>query len=118
MGGDFGLRGYPDNYQFGDKRYLVKLEQRFYGQREWLSLFYMGFALFYDEGRAWGNSASAQNQDGRLRDAGFGLRFSGTRNGSREEGSHNVLHVDFAHPFDGDDELSDVEISVRVRKSF
>jgi len=118
MGGDFGLRAYPDNYQFGDKRYLINLEQRFYGQREWLSLFYMGFAIFYDEGRAWGNSASPQSQDGRLRDVGFGLRFSGTRNGSREEGARNVLHVDFAHPLDGDDELSDVEISVRVRKSF
>lgn len=118
MGGGFGLRGYPDNYQSGDKRYLINFEQRFYGQREWLSLFYMGAAIFYDEGRAWGNSASPQSQDGRLRDVGFGLRFSGTRNGSREEGARNVLHVDFAHPLDGDDELSDVEISVRVRKSF
>jgi len=118
MGGDFGLRGYPDNYQFGDKRYLINLEQRFYGQREWLSLFYMGAAIFYDEGRAWGNSVSPQSQDERLRDVGFGLRFSGTRNGSREEGARNVLHVDFAHPLDGNGELSDVEISVRVRKSF
>lgn len=118
MGGDFGLRGYPDNYQFGDKRYLVNVEQRFYGDKEWLSLFYMGFVLFYDEGRAWGNSASLQTQDERLRDFGFGLRFSGTRNGSREEGSHNVLHVDVAKPLDGGDDLSDVEVSIRVRKSF
>jgi outer membrane protein assembly factor BamA len=118
MGGDFGLRGYPDNYQSGDKRYLVNIEQRFYGKKEWLSLFYMGFVLFYDEGRAWGNSASPQAQGERLRDLGFGLRISGTRNGSREEGSHNVLHVDVAHPFDGGDVLSGMEISVRVRKSF
>ncbi len=117
-GGGYGLRAYPDQYQAGDKRYLASIEQRFYGQRECLSLFYMGYVLFYDHGRAWGNSASPQTQDGTLRDIGFGLRFSGTRNGSREEGAHNVLHIDFASPLDGDDDLSSVEVSIRVRRSF
>lgn len=118
LGGETGLRGYPINYQQGDKRYLLTLEQRFFGEREWFSLFHLGFALFYDQGRAWGDSLMPQTQTGQLRDLGIGLRISGTRNGNRDEGAHNVLHLDLATPLDGDSNLSRLQWIVKVRQNF
>ncbi len=118
LGGETGLRAYPINYQQGDKRYLLSIEQRFFGEKEWFSLFHMGVALFYDQGRAWGDSLMPQSQTGQLRDLGIGLRISGTRNGNRDQGAHNVLHLDLATPLDGDANLSNLQWQVKVRQSF
>jgi hypothetical protein len=117
LGGNNGLRGYPDFYQEGDRRYLFSLEQRFFGQREWLSLFYLGYAFFYDQGRAWGNSLVNQVEDKELRDVGFGLRFSGTRVGGQDQGSSNILHLDIAKPLDGGSDISDLEWILKVKSS-
>ncbi|HCS65554.1 MAG TPA: hypothetical protein DIW64_16655 [Cellvibrio sp.] len=118
LGGDTGLRGYPAFYQAGDKRYLLTLEQRFYGEKEWFSLFHMGYAVFYDQGRAWGYSLIPQNQTGQLRDVGVGLRISGTRTGSRDDSGHNVLHIDLATPLDGGEDASQLQWLVKVKSSF
>ncbi|MFT7491090.1 MAG: hypothetical protein ACI80S_000672 [Pseudohongiellaceae bacterium] len=118
LGGNNGLRGYPDFYQEGDRRYLFSLEQRFYGQKEWLSLFYLGYAFFYDQGRAWGNSLVTQAEDEELRDVGFGLRFSGTRVGGQNQGNSNVLHFDIAQPLDANAETSDLQWVLKVKSSF
>ncbi len=118
LGGETGLRGYPANYEMGDKRYLATIEQRFYGQKEWFSLFHMGWAVFYDEGRAWGKSLIPQTQQDTVRDIGIGLRISGTRNGNRDGGGHNVLHLDLATPLDGGSDISNLQWLVKVEHSF
>ena len=118
LGADTGLRGYPIRYQAGDHLQLVNIEQRYFGEREWFSLFYLGAAVFYDEGRAWGQNPIPQSQRGRLRDVGIGIRVSGTRNGNREEGGHNILHIDLAAPLDGDDRLPRRQWLVTVEKEF
>jgi hemolysin activation/secretion protein len=118
LGGDTGLRGYPARYQAGDRMQLFSIEQRFFGEREWFSLFHVGAAIFYDEGRAWGESAVHQSQQGRLRDVGIGLRISGTRTGSSEAGAHNVLHLDLASPLDGGQDISKFQWLIKVKKSF
>jgi outer membrane protein assembly factor BamA len=118
LGGDTGLRGYPIRYQAGDHLKLVSIEQRFFGQKEWLSLFHMGAAIFYDEGRVWGESAIPQSQTTSLRDIGLGLRLSGTRTGNREEGAHNILHLDLAYPLDGGSDISKVQWIIKVKKGF
>ncbi len=118
LGGDTGLRGYPAFYQAGDRLQLLTIEQRFFGEKEWFSLFHMGAAVFYDEGRAWGESAIPQSQITRLRDIGVGLRISGTRTGNREEGAHNVLHIDVASPLDGGNDISKFQWLVKVKKGF
>jgi hemolysin activation/secretion protein len=97
---------------------LFSLEQRFYGEREWLSLFYLGYAFFYDQGRAWGDSLVSQAEDKELRDVGFGLRFSGTRVGGQDQGSSNILHFDIAKPLDGDPDISDLQWILKVKSSF
>ena len=117
LGGNSGLRGYPDFYQDGDRRYLFSLEQRFHGRREWLSLFYLGYAFFYDQGRTWGDSLASQVADRELRDFGFGLRFSGTRVGGQDQGRSNILHLDVAKPLDGDSDISDLQWIIKVKSS-
>jgi hemolysin activation/secretion protein len=117
LGGNSGLRGYTDFYQDGDRRYLFSLEQRFYGRREWLSLFYLGYAFFYDQGRTWGDSLAGQVADRELRDFGFGLRFSGTRVGGQDQSRSNILHLDVAKPLDGDSDISDIQWILKVKSS-
>jgi len=118
IGGDTGLRGYPSRYQAGDHLRLITIEQRYFGEREWFSLFHMGAAVFYDEGRVWGESAIPQSQTSVLRDVGIGLRISGTRTGNREEGAHNILHLDIAYPLDGGADISKFQWIVKVKKGF
>jgi len=118
LGGDTGLRGYPERYQAGDRLQLITVEQRFFGKKEWFSLFHIGAAVFVDEGKVWGNSAIPQLQQSWLGDVGIGLRISGTRTGSRDEGAHNILHIDIATPLNGDKDLSKFQWIVKVKKSF
>lgn len=118
VGGDTGVRGYPSRYQAGDHLKVITVEQRYFGEKEWFSLFHMGAAVFYDEGRAWGESAIPQSQTGILRDVGVGLRFSGTRTGNEEEGTQNILHLDIAFPLDGGEDISKFQFVVKVKKGF
>src|SRR6266404_2296902 len=92
LGGDSGLRGYPLRYQRGMHRQLFTLEERYYTDWYPLRLFRVGFAAFYDTGRAWGSQIGNVN-NGWLNDIGFGLRILSTR-----ASFGNVLHVDVAFP--------------------
>src|SRR5256885_12903468 len=53
LGGDTGLRGYPRNYQTGDRRVLLNVERRVYTDWYPFRLIRVGGAVFYDWGRAW-----------------------------------------------------------------
>lgn len=115
LGGNTGLRGYPSHYQSGDKNLLFTMEQHFFGNAEWLSLFYAGAAVFFDAGSAWGTTSNSPDW---VKDVGVGLRFSGTRNGSRAEGEHNVLHMDIVAPLDGSRDISSYQFRVKTEKRF
>ena len=81
LGGDSGLRGYPQRFQTGDRRWLVTLEQRFYTSWEPFKLVNVGAAIFFDAGRAWFAGANDPADLGVLRDVGIGLRLSPSRSG-------------------------------------
>ena len=98
LGGDTGLRGYPRNYQAGDRRFLITLEQRFYSDLQLFQLVYVGAAAFADVGRAWYTQGSWKDRNtGTLRDVGVGLRLSSSRS---SRGA--MVHFDVAYPLDGD----------------
>ena len=119
LGGDTGLRGFPAHYQAGDRRLLLNVEQHFFGNKEWFSLFHAGLAVFFDVGRAWGNTDIPQLDDSLLKDIGVGLRLSGTRTGNREEGAHNVLHIDFVKPIGTyPDDVSGFQVRVGAERHF
>jgi outer membrane protein assembly factor BamA len=113
LGGDNGLRGYPLRYQRGTHRMVLSAEERYYTDWYPLRLFRVGFASYFDVGRAWG--AQLPNATpGWLSDVGFGLRILSTR-----ASFGNILHVDFAFPLNrGDPGLSKAQFLVTTSKTF
>ena len=113
LGGDNGLRGYPLRYQTGNKIALLTLEQRFFTDWYPFRLFRVGGAVFFDAGRAWGDSKVSDRDNELLKDAGFGLRIGNTRSGQGR-----MTHIDLAFPLDGDSSIQDVQFLIQTKKSF
>jgi hypothetical protein len=112
LGGENGLRGYPRNYQAGDRSALFTLEGRYYTALYPFRLFRIGGAAFYDMGKAWGG-AFANPDPGVLRDIGTGLRIALARSGHG-----GVIHIDVAFPLDGDSSISRVQYLVHTKIGF
>ena len=92
LGGANGLRGYPLRYQSGTRRALLSVEERYYTDWYPFRLFRVGWAVYYDLGRAWGG-ALPNDTPGWLSNVGFGLRILNAR-----ASFGNVLHIDLAFP--------------------
>jgi hypothetical protein len=112
LGGDTGLRGYPRQYQAGDRSALLTLEGRYYTALYPFRLFRIGGAVFYDMGRAWGGAFSNPDS-GVLRDVGTGLRIALARSGHG-----GVIHFDVAFPLDGDPSIARVQFLVKTKVGF
>ncbi|HBX43165.1 MAG TPA: hypothetical protein DEH27_04960 [Deltaproteobacteria bacterium] len=113
LGGETGLRGYPRQYQAGDRRFLFTVEQRYFTDWYPFRLFYIGGAIFFDAGRAWGGNVVDLPDSGLLKDVGFGLRIGNSRSGLG-----NMIHVDLAFPLDGDPSIDRVQFLVETKQSF
>ena len=112
LGGENGLRGYPRQYQAGDRSALFTLEGRYYTAWYPFRLFRVGGAVFYDMGRAWGGNF-ANPYSGVLKDVGTGLRIALARSGHG-----GVVHIDVAFPLDGDSSISKVQFLVKTQVGF
>lgn len=113
IGGESGLRGYPQRYQTGDSHFLLSLEQRYFTDWYPFRLFRVGGALFLDAGRIWGDNPTGGPNLGWLKDVGFGFRFAPTRLSSRK-----MIHLDFAFPLDGDPTIDSIQIQLEAKRSF
>ena len=118
LGGDNGLRGYPIRYRTGQGRWLFTVEQRVYTDWYPFRLFSVGAAAFFDMGGVTGSSLvqappPAEPPRKVLRDVGFGLRL-----GNMRSALGNVVHIDVAHPLDGDPSISRIQVIIEARRSF
>jgi len=113
LGGETGLRAYPDRYQNGSRRALFSAEQRYYSSWQPLRLFDVGAAAFADIGRVSGDYALEEADAGWARDIGIGLRIVNNRTARAP-----VLHIDLAYPLDRLDGKRGLELIVEVRSSF
>jgi len=113
LGGDTGLRGYPRNYQSGDHRVVLNIEDRVYTDWYPFQLFRLGGAVFYDLGRAWGGPGSNTENAGWLNDVGFGLRILSARSAFG-----NVLHMDLAFPLNRNPNIKSVQFLVQTQATF
>lgn len=113
LGGDTGLRGYPLRYQTGDKRALLTLEQRYFTDWYPWRLFRIGGAVFFDIGRAWGDSPAGRADDRLLKNLGAGLRIGNSRSGLGR-----MTHIDVAMPLDGGSDVKNLQFLVSTKKSF
>lgn len=112
LGGRTGLRGYPLRYQGGDAKAVLSVEQRWFTNKYPFRLFRLGAAVFADVGRAWGENPIGEENQGWLRDVGFGLRIAPVR------ASRRIVHIDFAFPLDGDSSIDSVQVLFRARSTF
>ncbi len=97
QGGNQGLRGYPEFYQLGNERYLIKLEQLYFHDWNLWQLFQVATSVYLDAGRAWFSEPSFgftdYTDDALLWNLGIGWRL-----GSNRIGSGSLLHIDIAFP--------------------
>ncbi len=120
LGGDVGLRGYPNRYQSGDRGYLLTVEERYYSDLYPFEMFRLGAAVFADVGRvsyrddapAWVPDDRSADEFGTLANVGFGLRLESTR--TRRD---RILHVDFAVPLVDGPNVKGLEVTVVAKQS-
>jgi outer membrane protein assembly factor BamA len=118
LGGDNGLRGYPIRYRTGQGRWLFTAEERTFSNWYPFRLFTVGAAVFFDMGGVSGSSlvpampVSGPNRKV-LKDIGFGLRL-----GNMRSAMGDVVHIDVAHPLDGDPSISRVQFIVEGKRTF
>lgn len=113
LGGENGLRGYPLDYQQGDRSFLINLEKRYYWEYDLLQLFKVGGAAFVDIGRAWFNDQANTNHDKVLKNAGIGLRLAPSR-----ANAGTVIHLDIAAPLDKSNDVDSIQWLVTVKNTF
>lgn len=113
LGGQNGLRGYDRNYQVGDRSAVFNIEQRYYSDWHPFRLLRVGYAVFFDVGRAWFKGEDNGSNGGVLSNAGIGIRLNSSR---AEKGS--VVHIDLAFPFNKDDDVDSVQLLMTVKDRF
>lgn len=113
LGGDAGLRGYPQNFLNAETTALLTIEQRFYTEYYPLRLLRVGGAIFADIARGWGPDPIGLEQDEVLANVGFGLRL-----GSPRSSSNRVFHLDIAFPLTANDDLDSVQIQFSSQRRF
>lgn len=106
-----GLRGYPTDYQRGEKRYVLNLERRYFSDFHVFNLLRMGGVIFFDAGKAWGAENSGETP--LLANVGFGLRLS-----SSKVRVGNVVHIDVAAPLVKRDGASEVQLLLGAQQRF
>jgi len=90
IGGGYDMRGYPVDYQRGDKRYVFRVERRYISDIHLFNVLRMGGVVYMDAGRTWG---AGYPEATHLSNVGIGLRL-----GSSKAKTGKVLHMDLAFP--------------------
>lgn len=105
------VRGYPSNYQKGDKRLLASIEHRRFYNMHIFNVIRVGRVYFADLARAWDNDNASQSN--LLSDIGFGLRFS-----SSKVRVGNVAHLDIAMPLNDKSKVDSFQFTLRAYQEF
>lgn len=106
-----GMRGYPTDYQRGNRRYVLTLERRYFSDIHLFNIVRMGAVVFFDMGKAWGLAEYGETP--LLSDVGFGLRFTSSR---VKIGS--VARIDVAMPLNDKSGISEYQVTIGVDKKF
>ncbi len=112
LGGGNGLRGYPVDYQRGNRRYLMNIERRYFSDLHLFNIVRMGAVAFFDAGRSWGGQIDGEPNP-HLSNVGIGLRFS-----SSKTKVGNVLHIDFAAPLAERGGLDSTQVLIKAEGEF
>lgn len=108
IGGNSGLRGYPNRYQAGTRQFRLGAEERYYTDLYPLRVLRVAVAGFVDVGRAW----SSVHDNDILVNAGLGLRLESTRTNR-----NLVYHIDVAFPLVDGPGVRGVEVTLTSKRS-
>lgn len=111
LGGIDDMRGYPRDFERGDRRYVLSLERRYYSSLHLFNLIRVGDVAFVDAGQAWQGDAGFSFKP--VYDAGVGLRLS-----SSKAHTGRVLHMDYAFPLKDTQNIAKAQWLLKVEQSF
>ncbi|MBR9728154.1 hypothetical protein G3R48_09185 [Shewanella intestini] len=113
LGDDTGIRGYPNDYQYGDNQWAFTAELRNYPNINLYQLANLGWALFSDVGQATGGTDDNNEINDVIGSVGVGARIY-----SSKSSYGNVAHIDLAVPFTQGNEINDWEFRFQVKNHF
>lgn len=113
IGGVDTLRGYPNEYQRGNRRWLMSVERRRFTNWHILNLAYLGVAGYVDAGKVWDTETVNASDTDTLANIGIGLRLSPSK--FRLD---KILHIDVAAPLRHVDLVDDYQVIVSGRVDF
>lgn len=108
LDGDNGLRGYPTNFQNGDRSLLFSVEERLMFDWYPYRLAKFGAVLFADTGAAWFDGEHIDF----VSNVGLGFRLVSTRSSSAK-----VLHIDFSFPINAPDGIDSFQILISTKNT-
>jgi len=113
LGDETGIRGYPNDYQHGDKQWLLTGEIRYYPNINLYQLAELGWAMFADIGQASGGPDELNEVNGPIGSVGIGARIY-----SSKSSYGHVGHVDIAVPMTSGSDMNAWEFRFQVKNHF
>ncbi|WP_228730369.1 ShlB/FhaC/HecB family hemolysin secretion/activation protein [Shewanella yunxiaonensis] len=114
LGDETGMRGYPNEFQYGDQLWLLTTELRNYPNINLYQLAELGWAAFIDVGQAFGGPLSDDNEISHPIGAiGVGARIYSSRSSYG-----NVVHIDFSLPMSNGENVNGWEWRFEVKSHF
>jgi outer membrane protein assembly factor BamA len=115
LGGESGARAFDSRFQTGDRRVLLTLEERQYTPIHFLNLIRVGYAAFFDIGRAWQPGVDDGIDQDLLADVGVGLRLA-----SSKANSGSIVHIDVAFPLTHRDapDIGQFQLAINIKNRF
>lgn len=112
-GGNDTLRGYPEDIQRGNRRWVFTAERRHFTDIHLLNLAWLGGAAYVDVGQTWDTETPDAADSDVLANLGLGLRFSPSK--FRID---KVLHVDIAVPLSERENIDSYQVIVAGEVDF
>lgn len=113
LGDETGIRGYPNDYQYGDNQWQFTAELRNYPNINLFQLAELGWALFSDVGQAFGGPDDLNEAKGIIGSIGIGARIY-----SSKSSYGNIAHIDITKPFTSGEDVNSWEWRFQIKQHF
>ncbi|GIU21669.1 ShlB/FhaC/HecB family hemolysin secretion/activation protein [Shewanella sp. MBTL60-007] len=113
LGDETGVRGYPNDYQYGDHQWTFTAELRNYPNINLYQLAELGWAVFTDVGHAFGGPDENNAVSSAIGSFGIGARIY-----SSKSSYGNVAHIDLSVPYTSGPEVNSWEWRFQVKNHF
>jgi outer membrane protein assembly factor BamA len=113
VGGEEGMRGFPQSYQHGTQSIQASAEIRIYPNINLYQIADVGFVGFVDVGRASGKVQTPNLTDSTLSSVGLGIRLFSSRSSN-----DNVVHIDLSKPLGNYQAVDSWQLGLSVGTTF